>query len=563
LETQAVKGLRTFLLVACTQLLLVALALAPASCTGYAAVTEREPRFQPLRSTAASLITAEQRIAMGLKAESKSPKTAIGDLLVAARHALQQLEQAPGDIAARDAYNYAIARVFAVISKAKLDPWSSPLSVSSPEGEILFTHRPDSRPGWKPALFDFTPADRFELKGKYVENRTTRPGIGAPLVAIGKGMNERMKEDFTIPRIYYGVTAVVRFEGKRAIVSFEDPLAVEEVRIAGRTHPLAADFTVPLAVMLASSEPRKFELMRLLRPAEYAETARIARLQPYDPNKTVVLVIHGLMDSQATWTPMINTLRGNPEIRKNYQFWFYSYPSGYPYPHSAAILRRELDAIGRRYPLKHKMVLVGHSMGGCISRLMITDTGDKLWMEVFKKRPEDVPLSPESRALLTEALFFKPRREVGRVIFVSAPLKGSELASGWIGRLGTRLVKSPANLVKVGAEALKTISFGEGELRLKQIPDSVDTLAPNNRFVRAINTIPIAPGIPYHTILGDRGKGNSPNSSDGVVPYWSSHMEGAVSEKVVPSSHSAHQNPEAIAEVRRILLLHRGLSKPD
>jgi len=260
---------------------------------------------------------------------------------------------------------------------------------------------------------------------------------------------------------------------------------------------------------------------------------------------------------------MINTLRGDPEIRKNYQFWFYSYPSGYPYPHSAAILRRELDAIGRRYPLKHKMVLIGHSMGGCISRLMITDTGDKLWMEVFKKRPEDVPLSPESRALLTEALFFKPRREVGRVIFVSAPLKGSELASGWIGRLGTRLVKSPANLVKVGAEALKTISFGEGELRLKQIPDSVDTLAPNNRFVRAINTIPIAPGIPYHTILGDRGKGNSPNSSDGVVPYWSSHMEGAVSEKVVPSSHSAHQNPAAIAEVRRILLLHRGLSKPD
>jgi hypothetical protein len=88
----------------------------------------------------------------------------------------------------------------------------------------------------------------------------------------------------------------------------------------------------------------------------------------------------------------------------------------------------------------------------------------------------------------------------------------------------------------------------------------VDTLAPNNRFVKAINTIPITPGIPYHTIMGDRGKGNAPNSSDGVVPYWSSHMNGAKSELIVPSGHPAHQNPQAIAEVRRILMLNASSS---
>ena len=94
------------------------------------------------------------------------------------------------------------------------------------------------------------------------------------------------------------------------------------------------------------------------------------------------------------------------------------------------------------------------------------------------------------------------------------------------------------------------------DLRLKRIPNSVDTLAPNNRFVKAINTIPITPGIPYHTICGDRGRGDAPKSSDGVVPYWSSHLDGAQSELVVPSSHSAHQNPQAIAEVKRILKLN-------
>ena len=103
---------------------------------------------------------------------------------------------------------------------------------------------------------------------------------------------------------------------------------------------------------------------------------------------------------------------------------------------------------------------------------------------------------------------------------------------------------------------LKMTTFQSGDLKLKRIPNSVDTLAPNNRFVKAINTIPITPGIPYHTIMGDRGRGDTPNSSDGVVPYWSSHMDGAKSELIVPSAHPAHQNPQAIAEVHRILLLN-------
>jgi len=46
---------------------------------------------------------------------------------------------------------------------------------------------------------------------------------------------------------------------------------------------------------------------------------------------------------------------------------------------------------------------------------------------------------------------------------------------------------------------------------------------------------------------------DSPNSSNGVVPYWSSHLNGADSEDIVPSGHGAHQNPQAIAEVLRIL----------
>jgi hypothetical protein len=195
---------------------------------------------------------------------------------------------------------------------------------------------------------------------------------------------------------------------------------------------------------------------------------------------------------------------------------------------------------------------------------MITDSGDKLWLNAFGKPPEQVQLSPKSRELVTKSLIFRHRPEVGRVIFISAPHRGSDLASNWLGRIGSSLVRAPAMLRTVGKETLSLVKRDAGSLKLNRIPNSVDTLAPNNQFVKVVNTIPITPGIPYHCIMGDRGRGDTPNSSDGIVPYWSSHLDGAQSELIVASSHSAHQNPQAIEEVRRILLLHArsSLSRP-
>jgi pimeloyl-ACP methyl ester carboxylesterase len=333
-------------------------------------------------------------------------------------------------------------------------------------------------------------------------------------------------------------------------------LTSESAQVEGRTYPLAANFTASLAMLLAEEKPQKLGLVRLLKPEQYADTARIARMEPYNPNKAVVLVVHGLMDTPATWVPMLNQLRGDKDIRANYQFWFYSYPSGYPYPYSALILRHELDAIERKYPLRKKMVVIGHSMGGCITRTLISDPGTKLWVEAFGKSPEQTEMPEESKRLLKEALIFKPRPEIGRVIFLSAPHRGSDLAKNWIGRFGSMLVRTPVRMLTIGRTISEAMTPDPAALHLKRFPNSVDTLAPNNRFVVAINKIPIAPGIPYHSIVGDRGRGDTPNSSDSVVAYWSSHLDGAASERIVPSNHSTPVNPEAIAEVNRILKLN-------
>jgi pimeloyl-ACP methyl ester carboxylesterase len=536
-------------------------ACAVVSCASYSKVSEKRPRFHLLAGAKGALANASAQILKALQADRREPLAALGEYLTAAQTASVQLKRNPEDQPTRQTYNFAVGRIIETIRDAKLDPWTHPLQVPASGGDYTLTHRPDPRPQWNPALYTFTPADQFDIRGTYVTERTTREGIGAPVVAVGRELNKDAKTNFALPRVYYGVTVIARFDGRRCELSFEDPLATETVQLNGHTYTLAADFTVPLAVMLASTNPKKLELSRLLNPAKYAETAQISRLQPYDPNKTVVLVIHGLMDSPATWTPMLNRLRGYADIRRNYQFWFYSYPSGYAYPYSAAILRHELDAAEKRFPLRKPMVVIGHSMGGCISRLLITDTGDKLWLKLFNKPPEQVQLSPESKKIFTEALIFQHRPEVGRVIFISAPLRGSDLASNWVGRIGSMLVRAPSTLLSAGNALLKITTFQASDLKLKRIPNSVDTLAPNNRFVKAINTIPITPGIPYNTIMGDRGRGDAPNSSDGVVPYWSSHMEGAQSECIVPSAHPAHQNPQAIAEVLRILKLNAKLSE--
>src|SRR6201982_1088385 len=527
-------------------------ALVLAGCASpYAQVAHVHPHLSGAPGVG-SLAAGERDMKKAMHEEHAKPLVALADCLTALQAPSRELERDPINATAARDYNFGIAGIFQIVHDAKLDPWSAPLTIPSPAGDFTLTHKPDPRPEWNPALYEFTPADEFDVGGRYVTERTTRFGIGAPIVAVEREPKNR-RAAFAPSRIFYSVTVVAHFDGRCCVLSFEDPLAKETVAFNGRTVPLAADFTVPLAVMLQQSDPKKHELSRLLHPEKYAHTAAIERLQPYDPDKTVVLVIHGLKDSQATWTPMINKLRGDPVIRKHYQFWFYSYPTGYPFPYSAAILREQLDEVEKQFPKLKPMVVIGHSMGGCISRLLLTDSGNQLWMKIFGRPPDEVPLSPKTREYFRQELFFRHRPEIGRVIFIASPLRGSNMATGLIGKLATLIIHESTASSQASQEMLRVTNTREEELKPKRRANSVDSLSPKSRFLHAMNTIPMTAGVPYHTIIGDRGRGDSPKSSDGVVPYWSSHMDGAQTENIVPSDHSAHQNPQAIEDVLHIL----------
>jgi pimeloyl-ACP methyl ester carboxylesterase len=293
-----------------------------------------------------------------------------------------------------------------------------------------------------------------------------------------------------------------------------------------------------------------------MNPEKFADTTRLIQLQRFDPDRTPVIFVHGLQETPASWAPMINSLRDDPAIRKRYQFWFYSYPSGYPYPYSAALFRRELDGVTRAFPNHKRVILIGHSMGGMICRLMMTDAGTRIWRDYFATPPVQTPLKSETRKRVEEIFLFNHRPDVERVIFISTPHRGSKMASGWLGRFGAGLVHTPRLFDPIYA-SVKPLLIADPAVRpLNRMPNSVDTLEPNDRFVRSVNKLPLAAGIPYHSIMGDRGRGDTPNSSDGIVPYWSSHLDRAQSELIVHSGHGAQYNPEAIQEVARILKIN-------
>jgi pimeloyl-ACP methyl ester carboxylesterase len=455
-----------------------------------------------------------------------------------------------GDDSAIPAYNYKVARLIEHLEKTGEDPWSKPMTLSA---DIRL--KGVSPSGTSPINDKLYPADTLSFHGKYSKEHAQVSGIGAPLALLTSfAGSSREKSSSNLP--LRNLTAIVRFEGKNAQLELLDPYQVETISLAGKSRTLAADYGAATMLGLSKSRIDKLGLARLLHPSRYDDTAHLNFLQPYDPKRIPVLMVHGLQDTPASFAPMYYKLLQDPNIRENYQFWVFSYPSGYPYPYSASLLRRELDEVKRNYPGYKNMVLIGHSMGSLISRLMVTDVGDKLWVKAFKKPPSETRMAGYSRGVLMKSLVFSDRKDIDRVLFYSGPHRGSILASNWIGAAISRLVQVPSLMADVRNAALSVASVDIAGLEMSSAPNSIDTLSPSNPFVKEINKYPITPRIPYHTIVGDRGKGDTPDSTDGVVAYWSSHLDGPASEKVVPSDHGSHQDPQGIEEARRILYLH-------
>lgn len=498
-------------------------------------------------------------------AEHRPPLSALGYDLSAARISYGVLGRQPGDESAQKIYNFAVARVVQITEQTQLQPWRHPIKVETKDGEYLLASPRPADADHDPSRYELIPTDTLKIGGRdFKKAHSSVSGVGAPLVAVERLETPDFRREHRLRHIYAPVTAVIRVSGRKAQLDFIDPLKSERVTLQKHIFPLAADFSAALAVLVARDRPERLGFSRLMNPQEYADTTQLRMLQRFDPDRTPVIFVHGLEETPVDWAPMVNTLRDDRWIREHYQFWFFTYPSGYPLPYSAELFRRALVDMKRAYPKMKRAVLVGHSLGGLICRLMMTDAGDKIWRSVFGTPPAQTPLTAEAYRQLKEVFIFNHCPLISRVVFISTPHRGSPLATSWIGRIGASFIRQPQSFISLYAEVKPLLAHDSAAAPFNRIPNSVDTLEPNDRFLRALNKIPITPGIPYHSIMGDRGRGDTPKSSDGIVPYWSSHLAGAQSELIVHSGHMAQRNPDAIAEVDRILKLNLGYrAKPD
>lgn len=400
------------------------------------------------------------------------------------------------------------------------------------------------------------------------------PGLGVPLILVRNGsvLDDDRPEDRFLSRVRQVIAATVflRIEtepvtdrdGGRVYQSrleLYDPMRARSIQVEGMTVPLETDTTTPLAWMAANA-PSPRGIKGLMDPEALKGAQGLYMLQPYQKDKIPVVFVHGLISSPLTWLPMINGLMADPELRERYQFWYFSYPTGNPVLYSESLLRESLETARKTFdpegtnPAFNNMLIVGHSMGGLLAKAMVQDSEDRLWSVVCKVPPSELAVSPEVRTLVEKMFFFKPLPFVTEAVFISTPHRGSGMALGTIGSIGRSLVTLPFTLAKASASLLGTMATLGQRLPLKGMPTGIDGLSPKNPVLTTSADIPVA--VPFHSIIGNEEQGGLPGGTDGVVPYWSSHLDAAQTELIVKSGHGAHEHPLAIREVRRIMLEH-------
>ncbi|MBD7920729.1 alpha/beta fold hydrolase [Xanthomonas sp. Sa3BUA13] len=528
---------------------------------------------------------AELWLQASLRLAKRQPRSdaALSAWLETARYAYAYLffsERAPGErtfedrqTQVRDYYNYAVQQAVSALfvrfqqqgqradSAAELSAlpgWRIALDVSR-LGALQDMPMPDA----------MLPASGLRFTG--LRSVYRRDGFGAEMVAVLPDAtslrNEASASDATSP-VYSemptpSLTVLLRFDGdtlakvlaSRAVrVEAYDPYLSARATLGGYAVPLAGDFSAGYGVWMARSGFAEQSLRTLFGMAHGIDRPHIFLTQPYDPDRRVLVLLHGLASSPEAWVNLANELLGDEQLRARYQIWLVYYPTNLPIAYNQMEIRNGLEQAlnhfdpQRRSASAHDMVLVGHSMGGVLARLMVSSSdGDRLWQRLFG----NATLAPQAmrtlRDTLSPMLHFEPMPEVSEAIFLASPHRGTPHATGMLGSLVGRLIGLPARVL----DQFKDIT---GTGLVGKLPTSMDNLDDHDDFVEAAAQLKISPKVSYHSIIARRDpRVPLAQSDDGFVPYWSAHLDGAASETVIASGHSVQETPQAILQIRKLL----------
>jgi hypothetical protein len=513
----------------------------------------------------------EIALASGIRAHARflTDRGAAGFYLCAAEHAFDGRAQGGGEFQdfARKASRYAVARLAGLREVALENEVQISPVISGPSRTYRISIRGDVPGAVRLDQFKLVvPTDEYRIAN--LDQTAFVDGVGTPLVgkingplAAASFRNFKVSDDLWMP-----LTATVQFgppaPEREAIFAVYDRRNVESVQLGSRREPLAGDFSTSFAVRayeLSKENLLTLGILGFLRGDRFFDRTGLYPVEFPRTDKIPVVFVHGLISDPNDWRFLHNSLLADPEIRERYQFWAFYYPTSMAVPWSATLFRRELARVrkemnpGGRNPKLNQMILVGHSMGGLLSRLQISQSGDQVYRQYFTKPVDRLRLSQSDRSMMKDMFYFSPNPDVREVIFICVPHQGSELATNWIGRIGRALAKLPFTVLKTSANILTLNSDAIAADVSVRPGTSIDSLSPGGKFARTLKEIPMNPRVTKYSIIGNRGKkGPLDKSSDGVVPYWSSHIDG-IDETIIPSTHSGPEYPECAVKVKELL----------
>ncbi len=351
-----------------------------------------------------------------------------------------------------------------------------------------------------------------------------------------------------------------------------DPYSIEKVKVGGKEYPLAANFSAPYGLWLAENNLGIAAYLSLIDRDQRLTMPHLYMLEPYNPNKKVIVLVHGLASSPEAWIRLTNDIMGDNVLRENYQVWQVFYSTNMPILESRfqinAIINQTFKTIDPNSSSAKDSVLIGHSMGGIIARLLVSDSDlTQPALKMLNNRKYD---KFKNDHIFQARLQMKPVPNFDRAIFISAPHRGTAFADRWFTLAARRIIKLPGAFLGALAD-----SIDDRDLNAKNflkdvghglIQNGPSDLSHNSKFTLLTKDVMPKKGMIYHSIMGNVTDSSDPNvMTDGIVPYTSSHLDGAVSEKVLKGGHSIQETPEAVLELRRILRLHlteHGLYKP-
>jgi len=499
-----------------------------------------------------------QQIIVARKHEKRKPDLAIAIYLQAAETVWRSKE-----IELLPLYNHAIGQAADLIQQRGLRNGEI-YQTSSNNYQVQF----DSS---APATFsesgfeDIIPVDCLERKG--LRSEVSQAGVGAPLVVL-HGVDGPKENPFISPiGGNIPTTLVVDFSQKgKAVFRFYDVSKVATVDFWGQQQDMSVNLTAGYYVLAKRKNDigGASRIMGVFRPMRYSGRMGLYLDDRFDPDKIPLILVHGLVSNPMTWADPINEVLADPKIRAKYQAYTYYYPTGLPVRMTGANLKENLlrlEAYARSQGAGEnadKMIIFGHSMGGLLTSLNVRELNEQTWSKLSNKSIDELRMSDLVKQDF-KTIFETPQPSgIKRAVFISTPHHGSNKANTWYGGFIATLIKIPTNLVQfdLARVAESMTDLGKSVFNQDGPVNSMVALRTGNPAVEMVSGRPIFPRVIYHSIIGDRGKGDTPNSSDGVVPYESSHLDGTESELIVPSGHSSHHDPAAVKELQRILLEH-------